>query len=44
MDIINKIEDAIGYVVENKDAIIAGAIVAIVLGIIAGLIIAPIFA
>jgi hypothetical protein len=38
------IEDAVGCIVNNKDLIIGGAIIATVLGVIMGLIIAPIFA
>lgn len=42
--LINVIENAIGTIVNNKELIIGGSIIAIVLGVIAGLIIAPIFA
>jgi hypothetical protein len=43
MDIINKIEDAIGYIIDNKETIIAGAIVAIALGIVLALVMLPCF-
>jgi hypothetical protein len=44
MMIINAIENFLGMVNKNKDLILAGAVVAVVCGLILGLIVAPFFA
>lgn len=44
MMIINAIENFLGMVSKNKDLILAGAVVAVIGGIILGLIVAPFFA
>ena len=43
MMIINAIENLLGFVTKNKDLILAGIVVALVLGIIGGVIVAPWF-
>lgn len=42
-EIINAIENVIGFVVNNKLAIVACATVALVLGLVGGCIVAPFF-
>ena len=44
MIIINAIEDFLGMISKNKDLILAGAVIALVGGVILGLIMAPFFA
>jgi hypothetical protein len=44
MMIINAIENFLGMVSKNKDLVLAGAVVAVVCGLILGLIMAPFFA
>lgn len=44
MMIINAIENFFGMVSKNKDLILAGVVVAVVCGLILGLIMAPFFA
>ena len=44
MIIINAIENFLGMISKNKDLVVAGTIVALVGGVILGLIVAPFFA
>ena len=44
MIIINAIESLLGMVSENKDLVLGGAVIALVGGVILGLIMAPFFA
>ena len=43
MMIINAIENLFGYITKNKDLILAGIVISLVLGIIGGVIVAPWF-
>lgn len=43
MMIINAIETLLGFITKNKDLILAGIVVSLVLGIIGGVIVAPWF-
>lgn len=44
MMIINAIENFIGMIIENKELVLAGTVIALVGGLILGLIMAPFFA
>lgn len=43
MMIINAIENLLGFITKNKDLILAGTIISLILGIIGGVIVAPWF-